>query len=201
MKKAIDLTGQKFGRLTVVKRAENTKDNKAQWLCECECGNTKIVRSVSLKSGDTKSCGCIRENQNKTHGKSKTRLHTIWANMIQRCLNVHNERYKDYGGRGITVCEEWRKFESFYLWANANGYKNGLTIDRINNDKGYSPDNCRWATVKEQNNNTRKCRYITYKGKAQTIKQWAEELNINYDTLISRINKLHWSIEKALSTP
>lgn len=202
-RKLSDLTGKKFGRLTVVKRVEN-KGHETMWLCRCDCGNQKNITAGNLKSHKTKSCGCIRkEIPNGTrHSYSNTRIYNLWGCMIQRCHNPKNPKYVKYGARGIIVCDEWKNdFENFRRWSFANGYNDNLTIDRIDVNGNYEPSNCRWTTIKEQANNTRRNHYITYKGETKTLKQWSEDLGINYSTLRSRVTSLNWTTEKAFSTP
>lgn len=206
MAQLIDLTGQKFIRLKVLNRAENTPAGKAQWFCECEC-NQKIiiVRGEHLRSGHTTSCGCIqKENASKAqtvHSKSHSRIYGIWASLKKRTQNGNNKNFKDYGGRGITVCEEWEAdFRAFYEWAISNGYADNLTIDRTDNNKGYSPDNCRWITRKKQCNNKRNNSRITFRGQTKTLSEWADEAGIQRLTLLMRLRR-GWSIEKALTTP
>ena len=203
----IDLTGQTFGRLTVIKRADN-KNKRTAWLCKCECGNELITTTDNLRSGDTQSCGCYNKERtvqtHQKHGLRYKKLYAVHQSIKARCYNKNNKQYKDYGGRGIVVCDEWlgeHGAENFIKWSLSNGYANNLTIDRIDNDKGYSPNNCRWTTPKEQGNNTRRNHYITYNGETHTLSQWAEILNLNRATLNSRINLYHWDIEKAFQTP
>lgn len=206
MSNAIDLTGNKYNRLTVLSRYGYSADRRITWKCKCDCGKIVIVAGKHLKNGSVKSCGCLNKEliakRNYVHGKRHTRLYRIWLVMKNRCNNPNDKYYYCYGGKGIKVCDEWAEdFMSFYNWSIANGYSDKLSIDRIDSDKGYQPDNCRWATNKEQQNNKTNNHYITYKGKTQSMKKWSEELNIDYSTLRSRINVYKWDIETALTAP
>lgn len=188
-----DLKGKKFHKLTVIEEVGRNKHGCALWLCKCDCGKEKIIPSSQI--GKTRSCGCLLtkariENMKKLngfyHGYSKERLHHIWICMKNRCLNPKNFDYKHYGARGITVCDEWLDYENFKKWALENGYKENLSIDRIDNAKDYSPDNCRWATMQEQVNNRRNTVYLTYNGETHTLKQWAEIIGITYSCIHKR---------------
>lgn len=202
-----DLTWKKFGKLTVIKMAEKGKHGNMRWICKCECGNiTKPIFAGNLKRGLTLSCGCYHNSKflelvekTKTHGMSSTRLYDIWIFMKHRCNNPNSRSYKDYGGRGIKVCEEWQNsFESFYKWSIENGYDDKLTIDRIDVNGNYCPENCRWATKKEQANNTRNNRMITAFGKTMTMHQWADYSGIRYQTIYRRL-KDGWNEADAVS--
>jgi len=208
--KGENLIGQKFGRLTVIRFAGKSKYHIACWLCECDCGNVITTRGSCLKNGSAQSCGCLRkENALKactTHGLSggrnqPKRIYRIWRNMKSRCSNPKTPKYKNYGGRGITVCSDWLTFENFYNWAMANGYRDNLTIERIDNDGDYCPENCKWATYKEQALNSRQNHIISYEGKSKTLKEWAAILGMKYTTLEARLNQYGWDIEKAINEP
>lgn len=206
----IDITGQKFRRLYVVCFVGLNHRKEAVWQCKCDCGNEINVRSHPLRTGHTKSCGCLKREEEKKrnehphkikHRLSKSRLHNIWCNMKARCYNSNHPHYSDYGGRGITVCQEWLDdFMNFYNWSMENGYSDDLSIDRINNDKGYSPDNCRWVKNVIQANNKRNNKFIKYKGETKTIHEFSREYNIDYSCLRWRIEN-GWDVEKALTTP
>lgn len=205
MAKLIDITGQKFNHLTVIERVENTSRGQTRWKCLCDCGNTTIVQGGNLKTGEVKSCGCLSHKPawNKTHGLSNTRLYWKWNGMKRRCYDEKDSHYKDYGGRGIKICEEWlNDFYAFYCWAMATGGDDkNLTIERIDVNGDYSPENCTWADRKTQSNNRRNCHFFTYNEKTQNLMQWCEELNLNYKLVYERIFRDHWSFEKAISTP
>ncbi len=205
MPKRIDLTGKQFNNLRIVEYAGTSKDGQAMWLCECKCGERKIVAGHSLRSGKIKSCGCIRIERSKEintiHGMKGTRQYTIWRGIKQRTTNPNNHEYCNYGERGIGICEEWKEsFENFKKWADENGYAENLVIDRKDNDKGYSPDNCRWVTVKENCRNKRNNHCLTYKGQTKTITEWADIVGLSKAVLRYRIVKMGWSAEKALTT-
>jgi hypothetical protein len=203
----IDITGQRFGKLTAIKEHHQGIQGRWHWLCKCDCGNKVIILGINLRNGNTKSCGCLkseitakRNKDNSTHNLSKHTLYIVHRNMMQRCYNNSNTRYLDYGGRGITVYQEWHDLPSFYTWALTSGYEEHLTIDRIDNNGNYCPENCRWVTQQENQNNKRTNKYITYNGRVHTISEWSRILKIAYCTLYYRLSS-NWTIEEALTTP
>ena len=198
-RKIDDLSGKRFGRLVVVKFDHMDKHYSSHWLCKCDCGNEVVVSRGNLIKGRARSCGCYKQDLQKelktTHGEHQTRLHNIWGNMKQRCGNEKNTNYRSYGDRCINVCDEWfDSYESFRDWALSNEYSDELTLDRIDNDKNYCPENCRWADHYTQMNNKRNTRRITYNGETHSIAEWARKLNVSKSVLYYRINKNDMSI-------
>lgn len=203
MNKMQDLTGQKFGRLTVLGKTENKKYGKILWDCQCECGNHKETISSCLRNGDVKSCGCLQRETRRNnalrldkvrvkHGMSNSRLYRIYHNMVSRCYRKSINGYENYGGRGIRVCEEWLGkdgFVNFMEWALHNGYDDTLTIDRMDSNGNYEPDNCKWATNKEQANNTRATLFLEYNGVIHSLTEWAEITGLIKGTIYSRMRK------------
>lgn len=205
-----NLIGQKFGRLTVMDYAEDhiqkSGKHRTQWKCVCSCGNTVIVQSFNLKSGNTKSCGCLNteniKNNSVKHGCRHTRLYRIWTNMKSRCYNKNCASYTRWGGRGIEMCDAWREsFEEFMNWSMSNGYEEYLSIDRIDNDGNYCPENCRWTTVEEQCNNRSSSVFYEYNNELKTLPQLSKQYGVDCHTLFARVNKLNWSIDRALKEP
>lgn len=191
-----NLVGTKFGKLLVVEEAKRGKFNELRLNCVCDCGNFKNVSRSHLLYGDVASCGCWRNEFKKIHGLSKSQTYRTWEGIIGRCENENNDRFKDYGGRGITVCEAWKNFEAFY--ADMGERPKGTSIDRINNNGNYEPKNCRWASSKEQSRNSRKNRMIEFDNKIKCLAEWSELLGINYSTLRKRLSR-GWSITKAFT--
>lgn len=194
-KESNDITGKVFGRLTVLGLDHVTDRGRTYWLCECSCQDRTriVVRRDGLVSGAVLSCGCIQSESSKArftkHGMSKSRLYKIWTGIRQRCENEKDPRYDDYGGRGISICDEWKNFENFRDWSFENGYSDELTIDRENNDLGYSPENCRWADRFTQQNNRRMNHHFTYANETKTLAEWTRCLGVKHSTLWYRINR------------
>lgn len=208
----LDISGQVFGRLVATERLGKNKHGCYLWKCLCECGNEVTVNVNSLRTGKTKSCGCLKDEcllQGRlglvksltTHGKSKTTEHHIWQNIIYRCHNENSRQYKDYGGRGIKVCQRW--LDSFENFLEDMGPRPSLkhTVDRFPDNNGcYCPENCRWATKKEQANNRRDNRPLTFNGITKFLCEWSQELGIHKATIHGRLRR-GWSVEKTLTTP
>ena len=191
-----DLTGKRFGRLTVIGVEDNGK-RQTYYACQCDCGNVKVIRADALVGGCTVSCGCKKKEQdrinltaNHSHKMSGTRLYVIWNGMKGRCNNPNDPRYDRYGGRGISVCEEWNtSFQSFYDWAISNGYSEELTIDRIDNDGNYEPSNCRWSTNKEQCNNRATNINIKIGNATKTLTEWCEIFDVDVARTMARYHR------------
>lgn len=206
-KKAKDITGQIFERLTVLGPVGKSSNRQILWLCHCICGKQTVTTRGNLIYGHTKSCGCKNIDaiikRSKTHGMSKSPLYKTWNRIIERCTNSNHEHFSYYGGRGIKVHETWlTAFQMFYNHVSKLPYfeRNGYTLDRINNDGDYEPGNVRWATKNQQARNKRTNHIYTYKGKSQCLATWAEEYNLTYPTLKGRL-KLGWNIHDALTKP
>ena len=202
--KKLDLTNQKFNRLTVLELSDK-RGKKVMWKCRCDCGNITFVETCNLRGNRTKSCGCYKMDgllsRSTKHNQRHTKLYEVWKGIKQRCLNSNHKAFKNYGGRGISICDEWKdNFSSFYNWAMQNGYSDELSIDRINNDGNYEPNNCRWVDRKTQANNTRTNHFITYNNETHTIAEWSRILNIKYSVILYRLHH-NWSIEKTFTTP
>lgn len=212
-----DLTGKRYFRLTVIRETERPKGktNCHYWLCRCDCGNEIVLSSSAFNRGLTKSCGCYQREVSSrtlsrlktTHGKTGTRLYSIWAGMRRRCETPSATPYHWYGERGIQVCDEWKNsFETFEKWAIEHGYDSSAprgkyTIDRIDPDGDYSPQNCRLITQKEQSNNKRNNRRIEFNGETHTVSEWSEITGIPANTIHDRLRYPKWSIEDVLYKP
>lgn len=197
MSKKIDMVGKRFGRLFVESEDGRNKYGEKMYLCKCDCGNAKMVRSHALISGETRSCGCLQKEMvrksNTIHGDTNSSLYRRYKHMIWRCKNSNCKDYKNYGGRGIRVCDEWEKdYRNFQKWSLENGYREDLTIDRIDVNGNYEPNNCRWITLQEQENNRRDSVYLSFNGITKTASQWSRLLRI-------RPNKIYYLKRKGLS--
>ena len=205
----LNLIDKKFGKLKVISEHGKDKRNQILWKCICECGNITYVTSYRLNKGKTLSCGCLMSEtnskqayllgkNNKTHGMSKTRIYKVYCAMKERCLNKNSSKYKDYGARGINICNEWDCFENFYSWAIKNGYKDNLTIDRIDVNGNYEPSNCRWTDSITQCNNTRTNRMFDINGEKKTLAQISRENNLKAGTISARIDRYNIPFDKAI---
>lgn len=206
-----DFTGHKFEMLTVIRFSHRIKTNYF-WECKCDCGTIKIIRIAALKTGNTKSCGCLNEKMRAaraaikaptrlTHGFYKHPLYRRWASIKTRCTNEKCPQYDSYGGRGINICEEWNSnFMAFYNWSMQNGYKKYLQIDRINNDLGYSPENCRWVTISVNGLNKRTNRLLAYQDQMRPLGEWAQIVGKDQKLIWNRLQS-GWSIDRALNEP
>jgi hypothetical protein len=202
MQRLIDEVGNTYGRLTVVARVRRDGRREADWRCQCACGNTAYVSGSNLRTGYVVSCGCymrsIRGRANRSHGMSHTAAYRNWATMLQRCTNPKTMQYADYGGRGITVCETWRKFAAFH--ADMGTPVAGRSLERRDNNKGYSKDNCYWATRAEQSRNKRNNVLLTAKGETLTLSEWARRLGTCRATVRERLDR-GWSVEDTCTRP
>lgn len=195
--------GDRFGRLVIIKEIAK-RDKQRYFLCSCDCGDLREVRYKSLRAGEQKSCGCARNERNRTsnliHGQWGNPLYWSWHSMKQRCLNPKTKTFRYYGGRGITICKEWLDYEVFHIWAMRAGYKEGLTIERKDCNGNYEPLNCTWIPQSEQGNNTRRSVKVTFQSKTQILKKWSIELGIPYHLLCSRLHR-GWPPERAFTEP
>lgn len=197
------MIGMKFSRLIVLAQVDNPKSRSISYECFCECGNRKVVTKYNLLNKMVKSCGCLHDEMTSkrftTHGLSKSPTYTVWANMKSRCYRANHPQYNDYGGRGITVCESWiNSFENFLSDIGEKPF--GLSLDRIDNNKGYSKENCRWASLKVQNRNKRENNILTIGSESKCIAEWSEISNLSEDLIRQRVN-LGWSAQDAISIP
>ncbi len=199
MPKALNLIGQRFGRLLVLEKLDQRDIfKKVVWKCKCDCGNFHNINTKSLRSSNVKSCGCLRIEKTTKHGMRNSRTYRIWSQMRTRCENPNHEYFSRYGERGIRVCARWKNFINFYT--DMGEAPNGKTLDRIDNNKGYSKANCQWASRKQQAINRSTTVFITFQNETRSVSDWARKIGVCQDTLHYRL-KAGWSIEKALTTP
>jgi len=188
-----DYVGMKFGRLTIVKPLGRGENRIKRSLCQCECGNTVVKATIDVVRGHVKSCGClareVKARRSYKHGLKGERIYACWLAMHSRCEKPQNRSYKNYGGRGIRVCNEWSDAIRFKEWAMKNGYRDDLQIERINNDGNYEPSNCRWATPIEQANNKRTSKLVEINGETKTAAEWARTVGISYSSILNRLRR------------
>lgn len=203
MSARIDMTGKRFGRYTVIKYVES-KNHDTYWESICDCGTVKVVSGRALRSGSTRSCGCLFSDMLKERSANSdkgTRIYREWTSMRNRCYCSSNTSYPRYGGRGITVCDEWKDYKAFKLWAISNGYTDELTLDRIDPNGIYEPSNCRWITAQDQCINRRNTVYVEYNGEVKPLLTFCNELNLDYQRMWNRIVKYKWDVNRAFETP
>lgn len=208
MAKFKDLTGQRFGKLTAIKIVGKNRNRTNLWLCKCDCGNEHITSTDLLLNGQCKSCSCLQKEKisklSYRHGLHKTKIYNIWCAIKHRCSSNVGKNTKYYRDKGIKVCNEWidkeNGFINFYNWAMQNGYKEGLSIDRIDSNKNYCPENCRWVDSYIQNNNKSSNKYITYNNETYTLAQWCRKLGLNYHRTVCRLLR-GWTVEKSFTMP
>lgn len=205
----VDITGQRFNRLVALRKIGTNAQKQDVWRCQCDCGKETDVSSRSLITGHTKSCGCLQRekaarigDRSRTHGDFGTPLYGIWGAMKRRCLNPNTKYYKDYGGRGINVCDEWLEYSNFKEWSLSHGYEDNkrLSIERIDVNGNYEPSNCCWIPLKHQARNTRRSRHVTYKGSPYALSEVAEITGISMRTIQGRYDR-GWSPEQIFETP
>lgn len=188
----IDLSGRRYGSLTVIRLAVDIPGKKKKWICRCDCGRETIVSACNLRNGHTKHCSkCgykAMSEKNRTHGGTGSNLYLVWCTMRNRCERTGVKSYSDYGGRGVSVCEEWKDFQNFKSWALSNGYEHGLEIDRMNVNGDYCPENCRWVTRLINANNKRNNRVVEYNGEKKTLAEWARYYGVNYKLLHKHVS-------------
>lgn len=191
MRKADDLTGVRYGRLVGIKRSRSDGYGRAIWLWHCDCGNEKEIQAYVVKNGHTKSCGCLlkENNSNYIHGGFGTRLYRTWCSMKERCNTITNPAYRWYGAKGVSVCEDWNDYVKFRDWAKSSGYKDNLTIERIDNNGNYCPENCKWITIQEQGKNKRNIIQFTINGITKPLLEWAKEYGVSQSTVYARYKR------------
>lgn len=210
MAELVDLTGKRFGRLVVVRKG-NRRSNATWWWCRCDCGTEKEVRAQPLTRGDNKSCGCLRveegrrrtapggEMDNRSHGMYQSPEYHAWHGMLDRCRNTNSKSFPDYGGRGVVVCERWTSFENFFSDMGKRPSASH-SLERENNERGYEPENCKWATRKEQQRNRRSNRLLTFNSETRCLAEWAERSGLTWQCLYGRLHS-GWTLERAITTP
>lgn len=201
MPNSLDLTGRRYGRLVVLRRGQpsGSRRLRARWICICDCGTEKSILMDALQGQHARSCGCLDMETKTSHGMSRTPEYKVWRAMQDRCTNPNNQSWDRYGGRGITVCDAWKDFTSFIADMGIRPSP-GHSIDRIDGNGNYEPDNCRWATIHEQNNNREGNVLLTWKGETMTLVQWGRRLGICKETMRGRL-RLGWTMERVVSTP